>query len=83
MKRWRDGMKTWSGRALVQLLDMELEETEDTTGPHLLSTALLQTVQHLLKLVEADLHLLLQLDHEGLVVRVQVVVRLLCVQAES
>ena len=50
---------------------------------HLLAAALLQTVDHLLKLQEGDLHLLLQLGHKRLVLRVQVVVWLLCVQAES
>lgn len=49
----------------------------------LLSTAFLQPVNHLLKLQEADLHLLFQLVDKRLVIRVQVVVGLLCVQAES
>lgn len=54
-----------------------------TCGADLLSAALLQPVDHLLKLQVADLHLLFQLVDEGLVVRVQVIVWLLCVQAES
>lgn len=55
----------------------------ETNGADLLSAAFLQPVDHLLKLQEADLHLLFQLVDERLVVRVQVVVGLLCVQAES
>lgn len=56
---------------------------QETNCADLLSTAFLQPVYHLLKLQEADLHLLFQLDDERLIVRVQVVVGLLCVQAES
>lgn len=55
----------------------------DTKAADLLSTAFLQPVYHLLKLQQADLHLLFQLVDKRIVVRVQVVVWLLCVQAES
>lgn len=55
----------------------------DTNSADLLSTAFLQPVNHLLKLQKADLHLLFQLVDKRIVVRVQVVVGLLCVQAES
>ena len=55
----------------------------DTKSANLLSTAFLQPVNHLLKLQEADLHLLFQLVDKRVVVRVQVVVGLLRVQAES
>ena len=57
-----------------------LEADGDT---NLLSTAFLQPVNHLLKLQEADLHLLFQLVNKCIIIRVQVVVWLLCVQAES
>ncbi len=60
-----------------------LGEDGDTNGADLLSTAFLQPVNHLLKLQEADLHLLFQLVDKRIIVRVQVVVGLLCVQAES
>lgn len=50
---------------------------------NLLSTAFLQPVNHFLKLQVADLHLLFQLVDKGLIIWVQVVIWLLCVQAES
>lgn len=50
---------------------------------NLLATAFLQPVDHLLKLKQADFHLLFQLVDKRVVVRIKVVVRLLCVQAES
>lgn len=52
-------------------------------GTDLLPTAFLQPVDHLLKLQLAELHFLFQLIHKHVVVRVQVVVGLLRVQAES
>lgn len=50
---------------------------------YLLSAAFLQPVDHFFKLQGRDFHLLLQLIHKRLVLGIQVVVRLLRVQAES
>ncbi len=50
---------------------------------NLLSTAFLQSVNHILELQGLHLQLLFQLIHKSLILRVQIVVRLLRIQTES